>query len=186
MHNDEQPKLEGAEAFLLRAEGMSPDTHRIYEIRWNGGTWLDEEYGVCREAAVFAERLVRDYTAYYTGEVVKEEVVGKRRKMVYEYWPERGPDSKVMLTAWYEKQKESSAYIGEKNLEAKNEKKEQNAEENSEKQAEEISENIAKENVQKDSRENKVEETVKATLAVLLFLSFFCGWISYVSKKHTG
>ncbi|MDO4325637.1 MAG: hypothetical protein Q4E24_06325 [bacterium] len=168
-HDDERPQLEGMEEFLLQEEGLDTDTHRIYDMRWNGGTWLDEEYGLCREAAVFVERLVRDYTAVYTGEIVREAVVGKQQEMIYGYRPERGLDSKVRLTAWYEKQRDRGNSI-EKGTEKNIEK---SIEESEKKKTSEST----KEHLQEDGREIKVEDMAGITLAALLFLFFFCGWI---------
>ncbi|MDO4294970.1 MAG: hypothetical protein Q4D90_02290 [bacterium] len=82
-HNDERPELDGMEELLLQREGYASPEFRVKELRWKGGTFLDVEFGLCREAELIAERQVADYRAVYRGERKGEEVIWKRRESVY-------------------------------------------------------------------------------------------------------
>lgn len=82
-HNDERPELEGMEEVLLQREGYASPEFRVKELRWKGGTFLDMEFGLCREAELIAERQVADYRALYRGERKGEEVTWKRRESIY-------------------------------------------------------------------------------------------------------
>lgn len=161
-HNDERPELDGMEELLLRNEGLDPETHRITDMRWRGGTWLDEQYGICRDAVITGERLVRDYLAVYGKEVDLGEIPGKQMEMRYAYQPMRNLDSKVRLVAKYEEMADADMELETKEPEIK---------EPEMKGLEEVSviERI-------ESREIEV-------MGIFFFFIMFLGWLYYVKSS---
>lgn len=109
IHDDAKPRLEGMEEVLLNNQGLDLETHRVTGMRWGGGTWLDIQYGKCREAVITGERLVKDYVAVYEGLEETGEVWGYQREMKYASQVKRDGDSKIRLTAWYEKREKTDA-----------------------------------------------------------------------------
>lgn len=112
VHDDTKPRLEGMEEVLLKNQGLDLETHRITGMRWGGGTWLDMQYGKCREAVITGDRLVKDYVVLYEGKEKTGDGWGYQREMKYAYKAKRDGDSKVRLTAWYEKQERREHDIG--------------------------------------------------------------------------
>lgn len=66
--NEESPELAGCEALLLEQIGVSPDDYRITYVQWSGDSYLDAQGELCRDAAAFGQKLVRDYQVTYVGQ----------------------------------------------------------------------------------------------------------------------
>lgn len=71
--NEESPELTGCEALLLAQIGVSPAEYRITFVQWSGGSYLDDQGEMCRNATAFGQKLVRDYQVTYVGEAVLPE-----------------------------------------------------------------------------------------------------------------
>lgn len=65
--NEERPQLDGCEELLLKEIGVSPKEYQVTEVRWDGEPYEDEAGELCRDAAAFGKKLVRDYRLVYEG-----------------------------------------------------------------------------------------------------------------------
>ncbi|RKJ06638.1 hypothetical protein D7X87_03845 [bacterium D16-54] len=65
--NEEKPQLDGCEELLLEEIGVSPKEYQVTEVRWDGEPYEDEAGELCRDAAAFGKKLVRDYRLVYEG-----------------------------------------------------------------------------------------------------------------------
>lgn len=66
--NEDSPELAGYEALLMEQIGVSSEDYRITYIQWSGEGYLDEQGELCREAAAFGQKKVRDYQVTYAGQ----------------------------------------------------------------------------------------------------------------------
>lgn len=66
--NAESPELAGCEALLLEQIGVSPEDYRITYVQWTGDSYLDAQGELCREAAAFGQKRLRDYQVTYVGQ----------------------------------------------------------------------------------------------------------------------
>lgn len=82
-YNDEVPELEGCGDLLLELAGLSPEDYRVTYVRWSGEAYRDEDGSLCRDAAAFGQRRLRDYRVRYRGTAVFPARKGWQTAAVY-------------------------------------------------------------------------------------------------------
>lgn len=107
---EELPRLKGYEELLLEEIGVRPEEYRILDIRWEGEPYEDETGELCRDAAAFGQKLVRDYRLVYEGEAVFPAYTAWRTAALYE--AEEGPDDGDKETEEIQKAEEDSSSEG--------------------------------------------------------------------------
>lgn len=65
--DEESPQLDGYEELLLREIKVRPEEYQITEILWDGEPYVDETGELCRDAAAYGQKLVRNYRLVYEG-----------------------------------------------------------------------------------------------------------------------